>query len=513
MLKNRNTKKRNKSNSYYDPRAAAGYEVLNNLAAFERLGTAIQSHDQNIAKQIDSEVARRNRKNAEEVEWENKKRQIDAEYESVLNTPFVFGAGQMPQISLAGVKRTNQLENAVRNKELPNQPDDYGYGDFLKDQWNSFFGEMNHLQAEDARGYQTRMQNDKSLIKDYNDSLDKLDEIDYIDFRLNQINQIPRDGLTSGQIENLNEEVSNLTARKDQLQVEYRALASRRKMLEDMVNQSSIGAAFDDLVSGNGVYGGKNLITDITGTTTALHDEINDARRFLYDLGDGKRSRTETRMQLKRAIDEYDNLNKGWQAIIDENEADQKKHQDKISSWYKGREEKASTDFFDPDTYLFKMPGIIGGSSSSYMKQIPGMVVGLMAGVAASPLIAGTGAGSVIGGVSTLAGGMGTSFAFNRGAGISENNAEVALAAIEKIKQNTDLSEKDIKDLLSGKLTDQAKLRQITENIGNVENLFNTDMAATTWDAAVDAALNTMPIGALSKLGKFAKILKLSIEY
>lgn len=218
-------------------------------------------------------------------------------------------------------------------------------------------------------------------------------------------------------------------------------------------------------------------------------------------------------MQLKRAIDEYDNLNKGWQAIIDENEADQKKHQDKISSWYKGREEKASTDFFDPDTYLFKMPGIIGGSSSSYMKQIPGMVVGLMAGVAASPLIAGTGAGSVIGGVSTLAGGMGTSFAFNRGAGISENNAEVALAAIEKIKQNTDLSEKDIKDLLSGKLTDQAKLRQITENIGNVENLFNTDMAATTWDAAVDAALNTMPIGALSKLGKFAKILKLSIEY
>ena len=505
MLKNRNTKRRNKSNSYYDPRAAAGYEVLNNLAAFERLGAAIQSHDQNIAKQIDSEVARRNRKNAEEVEWENKKRQIDAEYESVLNTPFVFGAGQMPQISLAGVKRMNQLESAVRNKELPNQPDDYGYGDFLKDQWNSFFGEMNHLQAEDARGYQTRMQNDKSLIKDYNDSLDKLDEIDYIDFRLNQINQIPRDSLTSGQIKNLNEEISNLTARKDQLQVEYRALASRRKMLEDMVNQSSIGAAFDDLVSGNGVYGGKNLITDITGTTTALHDEINDARRFLYDLGNGKRSRTETRMQLKRAIDEYDNLNKGWQAIIDENEADQKKHQDKISSWYKGREEKASTDFFDPDTYLFKMPGIIGGSSSSYMKQIPGMVVGLMAGVAASPLIAGTGAGSVIGGVSTLAGGMGTSFAFNRGAGISENNAEVALAAIEKIKQNTDLSEKDIKDLLSGKLTDQAKLRQITENIGNVENLFNADMAATTWDAAIDAALNTMPIGALSKLGKFAK--------
>lgn len=51
MLKKRNTRKRsNKNNSYYDPRAAAGYEVLNNLAAFERLGAAMQSHDQDIAK-------------------------------------------------------------------------------------------------------------------------------------------------------------------------------------------------------------------------------------------------------------------------------------------------------------------------------------------------------------------------------------------------------------------------------------------------------------------------------
>ena len=30
-------------------------------------------------------------------------------------------------------------------------------------------------------------------------------------------------------------------------------------------------------------------------------------------------------------------------------------------------------------------------------------------------------------------------------------------------------------------------------------------MAATTWDAAVDAALNTVPLGTLSKLGKFMR--------
>lgn len=507
MLKKRNTRKRNnKNNSYYDPRAAAGYEVLNNLAAFERLGAAMQSHDQEIARQIDSEAAKYRRQNAEEIEWERKKEQDKRESrENIRHAMQSVG----PQTPMASMQNSAQLmakaHEHIKNKDLPNQPANYGPSDLFKDQWNSFFGEMNHLQAEDARGYQTRMQNDLSLIKDYNDSLDKLDEIDSINFRLNEINQMPKDNLTRGQAESLTNEVRTLTSRKNQLQQEYQALAPRRKMLEDIVNQSSLGAAFDDLVSGNNIYGGKNWMTDIIGTTTALHDEMNDARRFLYDLGSGKRSRTETRMQLKRAIDEYDNLNKGWQAIIDENEADQKEYQDKVSSWYKGREQKASTDFFDPDTYLFKMPGIIGGSSSSYMKQIPGMVAGLAAGVMASPLIAGAGAGSVLGGVGILAGGMGTSFAFNRGAGISENNAEVALAAVEKIKQKTDLSEKDIKDLLAGKLTDQAKLRQVTENIGNVENLFNTDMAATTWDAAVDAALNTMPIGALSRLGRFAK--------
>lgn len=530
MLKKRNTRKRsNKNNSYYDPRAAAGYEVLNNLAAFERLGTAMQSHDQNIAKQIDSESARYRRQNAKDIEWEDtvqkekdEARQISEALKK--NKKSILGGlaessnvtGGTPQLDTLGADatavslRTGQTSGHIKNQDMPGQPKGYGLSDLFSDQWNSFFGEMNHLQAEDARGYQTRMQNDKALIKDYSDSLDKLDEIDSINFRLNEINQIPKGDLTKGQVESLTKEIRTLNARKSQLQKEYQALAPRRKMLEDIVNQSSLGAAFDNLVAGNGVYGGKNFLTDVIGTTTALHDEINDARRFLYDLGSGKRSRTETRMQLKRAIDEYDNLNKGWQAIIDENEADWKKHQDKVSSWYKGREEKASTDFFDPDTYLFKMPGIMGGSSSSYMKQIPGMVAGLAAGIVASPLVAGAGAGSMIGGIGTLGAGLGTSFAFNRGAGISENNAEVALAAVEKIRQRTDLSEKDIKDLLAGKLTDQAKLRQITENIGNVENLFNADMAATTWDAAVDAALNTMPIGALARIGKFAKGTKIA---
>jgi hypothetical protein len=30
----------------------------------------------------------------------------------------------------------------IKNRDLPNQPVDYDTSDLLKDQWNSFFGEM-----------------------------------------------------------------------------------------------------------------------------------------------------------------------------------------------------------------------------------------------------------------------------------------------------------------------------------------------------------------------------------
>lgn len=510
MLKKRNTRRNSKkNNSYQNPQYSVGYNIINNLAEFERLGAAMQSHDQDIAKQIDSEARRQQaeyeKRNAEEIEWERKK-EVDrrAFLNRLADYPMPTAFGTMNQLGTF-TGSVGVAYNHIKNKDIPNQPKDYGISDLLKDQWNSYFGEMNHLQAEDARGYQVRRLNDIALIKDYNDSLDKLDEIDAINFRLNEINSIEKEGLTKGQVESITKEVQQLSARKKQLQTEYQALAPRRKMLEDTVKQSSLGASLDEVLSGNGIYGGKNPLTALVGTTTALHDEMNDARRFLYDLGSGNRSRTETRMQLKRALDEYDNLNKGWNAIIEENEKAAEKYKNKVTPWFKGREEKASTDFLDPDTYLFKMPGIMGGSASSHMKQVPGLIAGLVAGIVATPLVAGGTLASVLGGVGVAGTGFGTSFTFNRGAGISENNVEVALAAVEKIKERTDLSEKDIKDLLAGKLHDQAKLRQITEQIGNVENLFRTDMAATTWDAAVDAALNTVPLGTLSKLGKFMR--------
>jgi uncharacterized protein YpuA (DUF1002 family) len=174
---------------------------------------------------------------------------------------------------------------------------------------------------------------------------------------------------------------------------------------------------------------------------------------------------------LSRAYKEYGKLNEDWNAIIEENENEAQKHNDKISKWFQGRAEKIGINFTDPDTYLFKMPGIMGGSASSYMKQVPAMLAGIVGGAVGASLI-GAGALGTSAALAATATGASTSFAFNRAAGISENNAEVALATIEKVKERTGLEEDDIKKILSGEMKDPAKLRKITENIHNVENLF-----------------------------------------
>lgn len=494
----------------YDPNAQLGYDIIANIDQYNRAGGAMQTGVQKIAQNIDSEVQRRRLRNAKEDEWEKTKkreRQENEDIASLLNEQNKrlavaamdpYGATNIPTGEMvAAAKSLGEAYGHIKNKDLPDMPADYSMSDFFKDQWNSFFGEMNTLQAEDARGYQVRAANDKALIQAYNQSLDKLDEIDTINMRLQQLAGIDRSNFTTGQLKTLNDEVTQLDVRKKQLQREYDALAPQRKQLEDTVNQSSYGAAWDDWMSGNGYFGNGGL-TGVFGATTAMHDEMNDARRFLWDLGKGNKSRLETRRQLNRALKEYDKLNEGWNNIITENEEDAKYHKDKISAWFQGREEKAGTDFFDPDTYLFKMPGIMGGSASSYMKQGPGMILGLAGGIGGAVLT------GPVAFAAAAAGGIG-SFGFNRGAGISENNAEVALAAKEKIKNKTDLTDKEIEDILSGKDTDIRKLRKIRENITNSENLFEQDMAATTWDAAIDAMLNVVPVGTMARLGKWVK--------
>lgn len=63
-------------------------------------------------------------------------------------------------------------------------------------------------------------------------------------------------------------------------------------------------------MSGSGFLGG--AMDWAFGKTTAVHDEINDARRFLYDIDNPRMSSSEKRRKLNRALKQYNQLDKDW---------------------------------------------------------------------------------------------------------------------------------------------------------------------------------------------------------
>jgi len=104
------------------------------------------------------------------------------------------------------------------------------------------------------------------------DSLDKLDEIDYIDKELQNINSlIQQPDMTAGQIANLKGERAKMLSDIERLKREYDALAPSRSMLEDMTDQSKLGAWVDGSMSGNEIFGSGDW-WNLAGRTTAGHD-------------------------------------------------------------------------------------------------------------------------------------------------------------------------------------------------------------------------------------------------
>jgi len=94
---------------------------------------------------IDSEIEKYNQQNAEEIEWEKKKQEDKKSIlDRMADMPMPSEMGGTNQLGLA-MEGIGSAYHHVKNHDIPGMPEDYDLGDFFKDQWNSFFGEMNKL--------------------------------------------------------------------------------------------------------------------------------------------------------------------------------------------------------------------------------------------------------------------------------------------------------------------------------------------------------------------------------
>ena len=150
-----------------------------------------------------------------------------------------------------------------------------------------------------------------------------------------------------------------------------------------------------------------------------MRDVLNDAKAPLYDLkslGDA-----EKRSALEQALKNIADLKPLLQANVEQNRKDAAHYERRINPEFIKKRDQAGMDFFDPDTYLYKLSGVMGSSGTSWRTQLASMAIGAVGG-ALSPY---TGGGSVAVAAPIV-------YGLNYSAGLDENQAEVATAAREK---------------------------------------------------------------------------------
>ena len=385
---------------------------------------------------------------------------------------------------------------------------------YWKNWWNYHGRKMNQFQIDNFQGYIDRTKHWQEIAQGMSQSLDLEDKIDEINKQIEYAKMSPSPVEGAKRIEALQQV-------KEQLLQQHREL----KPVRDAFNSykpSGVMSKWYNVVAGNADDGGiANIFSNnaLFGRTGQLHDETGDYLRFTSQMDSPNTSRARKRELLKAALDTSNDKIKEWRSAMKQNIADQESY-GKVDDWFKRRADNAGTDIFSAETWMYGMPGLIAGSTSGSSKILPSMLIGIAtaAGVAAS---GGTLAPVLIG-----TAGFGATAGLDYGAGIDENNAEVANAYKEKIephlraqKTNGGKSNmyKDLikegrnklgKDLTDEQIFDAFRRGDFTSNNAalnkslyklatGMESQFQDDMHATTYGALFESALQVIPVGKL----------------
>lgn len=404
------------------------------------------------------------------------------------------------------------VDDARKNETITDYTAQKALANYSKNWWNSHGRRMNDFQIQDFQGYIDRSDLWESLandVKEYWDIEDRVNEIN------NQISQLRMKTASSSS------EMLDIEGQINNLLLEQQKLVNRHDYLEDSVEAfksyvpSGLRSRYQDLMAGNGE---NNIFSNnpIFGRTSQMHDEMGDILRFTATIFSPNRTRQQQRQMLDKAFAEKNKKYQEWQRGLEANIKDRESY-GKVDDWFRQKEEQAGTDIFNADTWLYGMPGLIAGSTSGMSKILPAMITGALTGAA----VAATG-----GAAGVLLGALGGASAYqmNYGAGVAENNAEVAMAYNERLEdylKNTNGETGSVyddivaegrkklhlpKDVTNEQVFEQyrrgaytvsnaaanKKMRQLATGI---ESQFQDDMAATTWTAGLETVLSIVPVG------------------
>lgn len=523
-----------KKKQIYDPRYALGYRLMANRDAINRASNELGKYEQQSrSKAIDymmayrraqAEEARRRQQLEQQEETdrrnrvEQRKKDIPDALKSRQEVEEEVNSASPKWLSMWSTDpddTTNDLltggnvaRGEIARQEIQSNPG--GFTGWLGDNLNSYLSRLNSAQADNQIGMMERISRYEQLMNDYEKSLDIEDKLSSLHATYDDLGYKLDNARMSQEARNKTLQVRNTTKNTiATLQNQYNALGNSRKSLDALLLNGfeSAWQLTQELMPNPmaALFGDDNIsLRDISKDVLLRLEGFKDA--------DAKLKRS----MLNSAL----NVAKNRKALLSEQERinrdDANAYEQRISTYFKGKRDQRGMDLSDPNTYLYKLSGVMGSSASSWRNNYGSMALGLLSG-ALAPYTGGT----------SLLVGTPVVLAANMGSAVAENNAEVASSVrelyINKVGGSDSNTYKNIIKAAKKQVPDW-KARKMTENdlidqylAGNVivndrsannlkvnalrdaEALFKRDMVATGTDAVIDTALDVLPFGKIAK--------------
>lgn len=523
-----------KKKQIYDPRYALGYRLMANRDAINRASNELGKYEQQSrSKAIDymmayrraqAEEARRRQQLEQQEETDRRNRveqrekdipdalksrqEVEEEVNSASPKWLSMWSTDPGDTTNDLISGGNVARGEIARQEIQSNPG--GFTGWLGDNLNSYLSRLNSAQADNQIGMMQRISRYEQLMNDYEKSLDIEDKLSSLHATYDDLSYKLNNARMSKEERNKTLQVRNTTKNAiATLQNQYNALGNSRKSLDALLLNGfeSAWQLTQELMPNPmaALFGDDNI---------SLRDISKDVLLRLEGFKDADAN-------LKRAmLNSALNVAKNRRALLSEQERinrdDANAYEQRISTYFKGKRDQPGMNLSDPNTYLYKLSGVMGSSASSWRNNYGSMALGLLSG-ALAPYTGGT----------SLLVGTPVVLAANMGSAVAENNAEVASSVrelyINKVGGSDSNTYKNIIKAAKKQVPDW-KARKMTENdlidqylagnvivndrnannlkvnaLRDVETLFKRDMVATGADAVIDTALDVLPFGKVAK--------------
>lgn len=497
--------RRKKHGDVLDPTIHVGYELLKNREAINYAVAAHENESKAIRRSYTETYAELNKKRANAV---NTLIKSDNPEEVSLGKQLQAMWKMQPDNDKSDDAKSALVDvlsggiNADLNLSVLSHIDGLGLNKLITpDNTLSYLSRLNSTQADSGVGSLQRLSKYEDHINNYLKVLDAKKKIEYLEQQEAILND---QAIKTSDPKMKQSYLKRLYQVRDSKYAQADILNAYQKDVDilEKADPTSAGSMIDKT---------RKAIEDFFNPmweTTPLRDVLNDAKAPLYDLK--SKSDAEKRNALQQSLRNIADIKPLLQANVERNLKDAAYYERRISPEFVAKRDTPGMDFFDADTYLYKMSGVMGSSGTSWRTQIASAVIGTAGGLAAP----------FTGGVSVAAAAP-IVFGLNYAAGIDENQAEVATAAREKFTamlggENSPKYNQFIKDgraqlpknisVPDSRIVDMYLTGQIVSNKSDInrakvdthkdiEALFTKDMVATTADNLIDTVLEVMPFG------------------